>query len=169
MDISDIVKQSLSEIETATRKARVAQWLAPIVLPSEARIGFYDVYAGRKDSDISLSIEISYQPADGNYHEWKADTIPWKDRVRPIGQVMRAFHASGITRTVSDYGDVYYQARGTLHKLDWPEEDISIGLTVRVATGGISPACKVETVETTEVVTRTKVVVTCPEPAGSHA
>lgn len=145
-------------------------------LPAEARISPYDVRVYRH-GEMMVDVTITYSSVEHG----DADTLAWPDRVRPIGQVFRAFGARPhkaydyvadndgtnnyygtytSARHVDEHGQVTYSARATLD--GW-----TVTLEIKVPEGGISPTCTIETyTETvTETVTQevTRTRVTCPD------
>lgn len=171
MDVSshrERIKNDL--LSAAMRGANTSAALAVLEkvegLPPEARIGPYDVRVYRH-GEMSVDVTVQYLTnMDGSEPSWP-------ERVRPIGQVFRAFGArpykaydwvtdadfnGGYTsaRHVDEHGQVTYSARATMD--DW-----TITLEIKVPEGGISPTCTIETyTETvTQEVTRTRV--TCPD------
>lgn len=123
---------------------RAYDLLHDVELPAEAQVGNYDVHCYW--AGISVDVRVAL---DNN--------LPYRERIKPIGEVLRAFKAHSIRREVTE-GTVYFYATGDVagNKMD---------LTITCNTGAVSPACTVETIteEVTETRTVTRVVVTCPD------
>ena len=147
----------LRQMAVSTRKLELLDALKDVgELPEEASLTTWDLWTssyananGTRDACVTVRVTLD-------------DKLDYQNRIRPLGQVFRAFKAHGITRSIDESGSVTFKATIPCRWYGTVELHIMCGQ------GAVSPNCKIETKTVTETVTRTVVKVTCPEPVGTR-
>lgn len=98
---SDILRQMTS----TTRKLELLDALKDVgELPGEASMSTWDLWTssyananGTRDASVTVRVTLD-------------DSLDYQNRIRPLGQVFRAFKAHGIKRSIDESGSVAFTA-----------------------------------------------------------